>query len=93
MGVRLNGFKPEVVELGGEFSEKDLIVHDETSQELAYILAHMEHPTYPPPMGVIRQVRKPTYTEELMGQVRLAQQRKGVGDLKELYHAADVWTV
>ena len=93
LGVRLNGFKPEVVELGGEFSEADLIVHDETSQELAYILAHMEHPIYPPPMGVIRQVRKPTYTEELMNQVRQAQAKRGTGDLAALYHAGDVWTV
>ena len=92
-GVRLNGFKPEVVDLGGEFTEKDLIVHDETSQELAYILAHMEHPTYPPPMGIIRSVRKPTYTEELMGQVRMAQERNGMGDLKSLYHSSDIWTV
>ncbi len=93
MGVRLNGFKPEVVDLGDEFSEKDLIVHDEASQELAYILAHMEHPNYPPPMGIIRQVRKPTYTEELMGQVRQAQEKRGTGDLAALYHSGDVWTV
>ncbi len=28
-GIRLNGFKPEVVELGDEYTEDDLIVHDE----------------------------------------------------------------
>jgi 2-oxoglutarate/2-oxoacid ferredoxin oxidoreductase subunit beta len=92
-GIRLNGFKPEVVELGGQYSEKELVVHDETSQELAFFLANMEHPNYPPPMGVIRSVIKPSYTDELMGQVHAAQERRGKGDLAALYNAAEVWTV
>ncbi len=92
-GIRLNGFRPEVVELGGEYSAKDLVVHDETSQELAFFLANMEHPNYPPPMGVIRSVIKPSYTDELMGQVHAAQERRGKGDLASLYNAAETWTV
>jgi 2-oxoglutarate/2-oxoacid ferredoxin oxidoreductase subunit beta len=79
--------------LGGEFSEADLIVHDETSQELAFILANMEHPNYPPPMGVIRSVTKQDYTAGLMAQVANAQAQKGVGDLAALYSAGETWTV
>ncbi|MBE2223054.1 MAG: 2-oxoacid:ferredoxin oxidoreductase subunit beta [Anaerolineae bacterium] len=92
-GIRLNGFKPEVVELGGKFTEADLIVHDESSQELAFILAHMEHPIYPPPMGVIRNVTKQDYSAGLMEQVEAAQKQKGVGDLATLYSAGETWTV
>jgi len=92
-GIRLNGFKPEVVELGDEYSVDDLIVHDESSQELSYILANMEHPIYPPPMGVIRNVDKQDYTTGLMAQVEDAQKQKGVGDLATLYSAGETWTV
>ncbi len=92
-GIRLNGFTPEVVALGGEYSEDDLIVHDVTSIQLAYILSSMESPDFPVPLGVIRQVEKTTYTDGLMAQVYEAQEKKGVGDLASLYNAADVWTV
>ncbi len=92
-GIRLNGFRPEVVQLGNGVTEADLLVHDESSTQLAFILASMEHPEFPAPMGVIRRVRKQTYTEGLMGQIATAQQARGVGDLRRLYESADLWTV
>ena len=61
--------------------------------ELAYILSSMEQPEFPAPLGVIRRVEKPTYTEGLMAQVHDAQAKKGVGDLKTLYHSVDTWTI
>lgn len=92
-GIRLNGFRPEVVQLGNGVSEADLLVHDETSIQLAFLISSMEFPEFPAPMGVIRRVPKETYTEGLMGQVKAAQAKKGMGDLGELYRAADMWTV
>ncbi|MCL4863237.1 MAG: CBS domain-containing protein [Caldilineaceae bacterium] len=92
-GIRLNGFTPEVVELGDGVSEDELLVHDATSPQLAFLLSSMEFPAYPAPMGVIRDVRKPHFAEQLMGQVRTAQAQRGVGDLNKLYRAADLWTV
>jgi len=92
-GIRLNGFKPEVVQLGNGITESDLLVHDETSTQLAYILSSMEFPEYPAPMGVIRRLEKRTYTDGLMEQVTAAQEAKGTGDLRSLYESADLWTV
>lgn len=92
-GIRLNGFRPEVVQLGNGVSEDDLLVHDETSKQLAFILASMEYPEFPAPMGVIRRVQKQTYTDGLMEQIAMAQKIKGVGDLRTLYESADLWTV
>lgn len=92
-GIRLNGFTPEIVQLGNGVSEADLLVHDATSTQLAFILSSMEFPQYPAPMGVIRAVEKPTYTEGLMAQVHTAQMQRGVGDLNQLYRSADLWTV
>lgn len=92
-GIRLNGFTPEVVELGNGIDEGDLLVHDATSTQLAYVLAAMEYPDYPAPMGVIRDVRRTDYAQGIMDQVTEAQTKKGVGDLDALYRAADMWTV
>lgn len=92
-GLRLNGYRPEIVELGGEYSEKDLLVHDVTEKDLASILSVMEYPESPVPMGVIRRVEMPTYSDGLLAQVARAQMTKGVGDLATLYHSADTWTI
>jgi 2-oxoglutarate ferredoxin oxidoreductase subunit beta len=92
-GIRLDGFKPETVELGNGTAEEALLVHDTSSTELAYILSSMAYPEYPEPMGVFRQIQRPTYTEGLMGQIQQARASKGVGDLNALYRAADLWTV
>ncbi|KAA3656090.1 MAG: 2-oxoacid:ferredoxin oxidoreductase subunit beta [Chloroflexi bacterium] len=92
-GIFLNGFTPEVVELGNGYEEGDLLVHDETSPQLAFILSSLEWPEFPVPMGVVRQVNKMTYSEGLMGQIKSAQDAKGKGDLNALYRSEDVWTV
>lgn len=90
-GIRLNGFTPEIVELGNGYSENDLLVHDAESIELGYILSNMEYPT---PLGVFRDVGgRHTYSDGLMAQIAEAQARRGTGDLDALYRSADLWTI
>ena len=38
-GIRLNGFTPEVVQIGNGVTVDDLLVHDEHDQTLAFILS------------------------------------------------------
>lgn len=91
-GIRLRGFTPEVVSLD-QVDLDEILVHDATSKPLASILSSMEFPDYPAAMGMIRDVRKPDYAAELLSQVRMAQEKQGVGELNQLYLAADLWTV
>jgi 2-oxoglutarate ferredoxin oxidoreductase subunit beta len=91
-GIRLNGLRPEVVQLGGGVTESDLLVHDQTDANLAYLIARMPYPEFPVPLGVIYGVEKPTYEAQLMGQVHTAQQ-KSAPDLAALYMADDTWVV
>jgi len=94
-GIRLNGLKPEVVTLGGEFSEKDLLVHDTKNPDGAYafLLANMELPELPVPIGIFRALEKPTYEEMLHGQVAKAKQTQGEGDLRKLLFDTETWRV
>lgn len=93
-GIRLNErFVPEVVTLGDKYTVDDLIVYDATSKALALMMSSMEYPDFPAPLGIIRQVEKPTYTEGLMAQIEAAQAQRGKGDLNKLYRSADLWVV
>ena len=80
----------EVVELGDEYTEDDLVVHDTSSITLAWMLSRL---TYPMPIGVILDVQRPTYSEGVWGQVAEAKVQKGEGCLRDLYNAADTWLV
>ncbi len=96
-GVRLDGFKPEVVSLSdGKYSESDLLVHDESSTDATYafILSHMpEHPGLPVPVGVFRSVTEESYDEALHKQLKSVKEKLGEPDLQALLESGDTWEV
>ncbi len=94
-GIRLNGLHPEVVELGGAISEADLLVHDEQADDphLAFMLTRMWWPDYPVPVGVFRDVSRPTYDDLMTGQIEAVVAQRGQGDLKKLLESGETWTV
>jgi len=94
-GIRLNGFKPEVVTLGQNgITEKDVLVHDEkAAASLSFLISELETPAFPAPLGVFRAVERPTHTELELGQREQVLKAKGPGDLAKVIHAGDTWTV
>jgi 2-oxoglutarate ferredoxin oxidoreductase subunit beta len=95
-GIRMSSdMRLEVVEIGDGAGTDDLIVHDEKAADsyLAYMLARMEYPDYPVPVGVFRDVEKPTYEDLLTGQVQSAIEKMGAGDLMKLLNAGDTWMI
>ncbi len=96
-GIRLNGFRPEVVSLtDGQYSLEDLIVHDQYAEDrtLAYFLSRMtEVPGLPHPVGIFRSVEHPCYEDLMTQQINTAKKRMGEGDLEALLNAGDMWVV
>lgn len=93
-GIRLNGFAPEVVDLE-KVAQDDLLFHDEkaANSHLAFLLSRMRHPEFPEPIGVFRDVDRPTYDDSINQQVVDAKSDKGDGDLSKLYNSGETWTV
>jgi 2-oxoglutarate ferredoxin oxidoreductase subunit beta len=94
-GLRINGMKIEVVQLGDGITESDILVHDEEREDpsIAFLLSRMDYPEYPVPVGVIRAVRRPTYDELMTQQIEQAIATEGDGDLREIFLEGDTWTV
>jgi 2-oxoglutarate/2-oxoacid ferredoxin oxidoreductase subunit beta len=93
-GVRL---RPDgSAEIVDEAAEEELLVHDEhqAPASLASALARLSHtPHGPTPIGVFRDVERPVY-DRLMGeQLETARSEQGEGELAELLHAGDTWTI
>ncbi len=95
-GIRLNGLHPEVVTIGeGGITEDDLLVHDAHADDpyLALILSRMFWPDYPVPVGVLRDVSRPAYSDLIQDQIRQTISKSGKGDLAAVLMAGETWTV
>src|SRR5712664_3508351 len=89
-GIRMNGAHPEVVTIGGNgITENDLLVHDIYLKDpsVAFMLARMEQPDFPQPVGIFRAVERPTYEEMMVGQIDAAIAKAGPGSLEKLLNS------
>lgn len=92
-GIRLNArMQPEVITLGGDSSEKDCMVHDETNPAIAYMLAQLQPPKFPTPIGVFFAVQKTCYEDVAAEQIATAKKTRPL-TIEKLLKSGDVWTV
>jgi 2-oxoglutarate ferredoxin oxidoreductase subunit beta len=72
------------------------VAHDEHAPDPSYAfsLSRITHATHgKAPLGVFRDVERPVYDELMAGQIATAKEKRGEGDLRELLHAGDTWTI
>ena len=95
MGIRLNGFRPEVISLeDGKHTIDEVLIHDETSKELAMILGQFtEMENFPVPFGVIYRVERPVFEDQMEEQIATAKAKLGEGDLEKMLFAGNTWEI
>ena len=91
-GIRLDGWRPEVVKNAAD--DAGILIHDVHSEDttLANILLGLDYPAFPVPIGVFRDVQRPTYDELVQRQVDEAR-AKGEGNLADLIKGEEPWEV
>ena len=98
-GIRLNPqtMDLEVVTVGENgVTEKDVLVHDARRDDptLAFMLANMAtRPGFPTPIGVFRDVSRPTVEELTWGMIDEQKAKKGDVPLSKLLAGADNWKI
>ena len=97
-GIKLDGFKPIVIDLNNGFTADDCWVHDDRDFYKAQTLVRMfdnpqnEH-HLPRPFGVFFERDRPCYEEQLNNQVEQVIQTRGKGNLDKLLKGNEVWTI
>ncbi len=94
-GIRLNGFKLEVVTLGENgITEADILVHDahEVDTTLHNMLIRMQ-PPFPVALGIIRAVEHPIYEEMVEHQYEESLAKAKVHNMDELLASGNIWEV
>ncbi len=96
-GIVLDNGKPAVVEIGeGKHRVEDILVHDENDESflIATMLAHMtDNPNMPTPVGVFRQVSRPTLDGAIEEQIEEITKMKKEGDLEKVLFNGNTWSV
>jgi 2-oxoglutarate ferredoxin oxidoreductase subunit beta len=97
-GIKLDGYKPVLVDLTDGTSKDDLWIHDETDFYKAQILVRMfDNPAneghLPRPFGVFYQHDRACYEDEMAMQLEEVIAQKGVGDLDALLRGRETWTI
>lgn len=95
-GIRITQTGLEVVIIGKDgITEKDLLVHDQYSQDpgIHLMLAKMQAPFFPVAMGVIRSAMFPTYDDLLVEQIEFAKQKSPIKSVDDLLNSGDTWEI
>jgi 2-oxoglutarate/2-oxoacid ferredoxin oxidoreductase subunit beta len=97
-GIKLDGFRPVVVELGEGVSADDLWMHDEKDFYKAQILTRMfDDPRLenhlPRPFGVFYENERPCYEETMKLQIEEAIAARGKGNLEKLLRGNEIWEI
>ncbi|MFL5263060.1 MAG: 2-oxoacid:ferredoxin oxidoreductase subunit beta [Anaeromyxobacteraceae bacterium] len=98
-GIRFNAQTAELeaVVIGENgVTEGDILVHDAKRDDptMAFMLANLSlKPGFPTPIGVFRDIRRPTADELNWEQIKGHKAKKGPSDLNKLLCGSDTWTI
>ena len=97
-GIKIDGLRPVVVELGNGIIADDLWIHDEADFYKAQILVRMfDNPSnvghFPRPFGVFYQTERACYEDLMLMQIDETIATKGAGDLNKLLKGREVWEI
>ena len=86
----------KVVTIGeGGYTLDDVLTHDAHCEDTALhtMLASMRYPDYPVAVGVIRDVKRATYDEEVARQISEQQQQEPDKTADDLFFGGETWKV
>ncbi len=97
-GIKLDGYKPVLVDLANGASADDCWVHDDRDFFKAQILVRLfddqlKQDYFPRPFGVFFEADRPCYEDSLRLQIEEAQALKGMGDLDKILRGHEVFEI
>ena len=95
-GLVLDGLKLKVVTVGEDgYTMDDILTHDahEENSVLHTMLASMRYPEFPVAVGIIRDVKRPTYDTEVAHQIEEQQVKEPAKSANSLFRSGEIWKI
>jgi len=92
--IKPGSFELEAVTLGKKgVTMDDILVHDQTSEVLAYMLTSLSPPEFPMVLGVIYENPVSSYERDVHEQYDAVHKEKGASDFDAFLKKGDTWKV
>ena len=95
-GLRLNGTRLDVVEIGKNgITIDDILIHDQYDQDpgIHNMLAKLAPPHFPMVFGVIRSAMFPTYDDLVQEQIKYAKDTSKIKCVDDLLNSGETWEI
>jgi len=92
-GLKINGLKPEIVDLAEGNSLNELWIHDPEDPTKAYLLSRLFGEDEPRALGILYKEKRFTYEQAAQNQLQKAREVIGPPDLDRLLRGKHSWTV
>ncbi|GJM28709.1 MAG: 2-oxoglutarate ferredoxin oxidoreductase subunit beta [Cyclobacteriaceae bacterium] len=95
-GLRLNGFRLEVVTIGENgIDQSDILIHDAYQHDSTVhnMLIRMSPPHFPMALGIIRAVKAPTYDQLVEQQYQASVEKASYKNVDQLLKSGNTWEV
>ncbi len=93
-GIHMDNSRPVVVELNGQYTVNDILVHNEQDFIIASMLASLTYlDEFPDPIGTLYNIEVPTYDELVINQINAAVEKRGRGSIQDLLNAGNTWEI
>lgn len=93
-GLLLNGMNIEAVDIT-ESNNSKILIHkiDDNDTTMHFALCNLEYPKYPLPVGIFRQIIRPTYHDVLDQHKSMAIKNAKIKTVGELLNSGDTWKI
>ncbi len=93
-GLILEGSSFKIVEIGKDYTQDDILIHDKANKNMAMLLSEITYiPELPVPIGILYQEKKATYEDMMADQIVDAIKSKGKGNLASILLGTNSWSV
>ncbi|MDD2487792.1 MAG: 2-oxoacid:ferredoxin oxidoreductase subunit beta [Candidatus Gracilibacteria bacterium] len=87
-GIVIENFKPKIISFNPENIPENIVIYDETNDELAYIISNLNYPEFPIPVGIFKTSNRTSYEKNYNDELK----RNNIKDksLKEILYDYEV---
>jgi len=94
-GISWENNRPVICDAGTDSQNpaRKPIIHSSGDKNIGSMLANLQFPEFPIPLGILYQSSEPVYDQEVSKQLADIQAKKGVGNMEDLFMSGDTWRV
>lgn len=85
--IAIENYKPQIVEFEASKIPENVVIYNETNEQLAYIIANLSAPEFPIPVWIFKNIPSKSYEQEL------SENNNWNKKIEEILEGSDFWEI